>query len=192
MIRINLLGDQRAAALRERHALVLRLFGMAGFIAIVLAGSLLTGWVLQQRLDALHDIERMKTMELDSLAGRLSQMDGLKQRLDALRTEQATIRHLQARRERPTRMLQVLSQEIDPLQLWLRGVRMDGQTVIVEGTGLSKDDILDLTSKLKQAGVFRDATLVELVADSTPDVPVLRFTLNMQMNGDLVNDADTL
>jgi type IV pilus assembly protein PilN len=80
------------------------------------------------------------------------------------------------------RLLDYLSQSLDPVKVWLSSVEGDAQ-VAVTGKALTNDDIVEFIKNLQQSKYFSSVTLQESVQALDEGVPVYSFKLTMTVKG---------
>ena len=80
----------------------------------------------------------------------------------------------------PVRLLDYLSQSLDPLKIWLTNV--DGDTQVgISGKALTNDDIVQFIRNLQQSGYFTDVMLEESRQSAEEGLIIYLFRLRMSV-----------
>src|SRR5438128_11274416 len=99
-----------------------------------------------------------KTVELASLKKKVAEVDDLEKKKRLLEDKNRIIEQLRKNQGGPVRLLDYLSQSLDPLKVWLTSVDGDSQ-VTVSGKALTNDDIVEFINNLQRSNYFSSVML---------------------------------
>lgn len=183
MIRINLLpGPRRKQAQPQWDVRAEALVGV-GLIVITLAGC----WVYSESLDS--DIEARQTDKLSKekqvalLKEQVKQVQDFEQRKKLLEDKNRVIDQLEKSRSGPVRVLDHVSQSLDPLKLWLVSMTLKGNNVELDGRALTKDDVVEFVNNLRRTDYFSTIRLIESRSAPEKNVNVYQFKLGLVPKG---------
>ena len=179
MIKINLLPVKRvpkAAPVDEAVvqialglALVAVFIGVCGYRWQMLADE-----VAQQTL-----VKEQKTTELAALRKKVAEVQHYEKNVTLLEEQNRLIEQLRKNQAGPVRLLDFLSQSLDPLTLWLTGVTETSPDITVDGRALSNDDIVEFVKNLQRANYFSSVLLEESRQTTEEGVTVYQFKLRL-------------
>lgn len=178
MVAINLLKGPQAhtARRRARAELFVGIFALACTVSV-------WGWVV---VDGGHAIQRLER-DIQEKQGRLALMEKTQDQVLALKEQRKTIvaeqKQLMALTNDPNgpiRLLSVLSQVVDPLDVWLRHLQTTEKKVVLSGFALSREDVVKLAKHLE--AVLGPVNVFETQADAAQPAR-LRFSMNMDAHG---------
>jgi type IV pilus assembly protein PilN len=184
MIRINLLGTERAAAKKKLTFQVGQKLTVGCSLILVLAG-LFIGWrywslarqgtqldtdiaTAQQEVQRLHSI-LVKVQEFEQRKAQLSQRVVL---IEGLRKAQTG----------PVHMLDQISRSLPPM-LWLTELKQVGPDVVIDGNSTTQTGVSDFVVNLESSGYFkRSVDIVGTASQPLPQPPgeLVKFTLRAQ------------
>lgn len=183
MIRINLLpGPRRKQAQPQWDVRAEGLVGV-GLIVITLAGC----WVYSEALDS--DIEARQTdkqgkeKQVALLKEQVKQVQDFEQRKKLLEDKNRVIDQLEKSRSGPVRVLDHVSQSLDPLKLWLVGMTLKGNNVELDGRALTNDDVVEFVNNLRRTDYFSTIRLIESRSAKELNVNIYQFKLGLVPKG---------
>ena len=144
MIKINLLPHREAKrkqAIQEFYAL-LGAGAIAGVVIVLTVGAYLSRMVTIQsdRNDAI-------SAEITVLDGKIREIATLKEEIEALKARQEAVENLQGDRNQPVYLMDALVKQT-PEGIYLRGIKQDGQRVVVSGYAQSNERVADFLRNL--------------------------------------------
>ncbi|GJL63151.1 MAG: hypothetical protein NPIRA04_18050 [Nitrospirales bacterium] len=157
MITINLLPRRPLPMRREAGGLHRSL--VLGIVSVLLSGTVCWGWgssLLEQR-DLVRQEKRSKEQMLSSMIAN-TQND--KKRLEAKGRQSRLMPHAQflakdsRRRNLPILILDEISQSLEPLDLWLLALSIEGDDVFIEGKALSHKAVGQFIQSLEESRMF--------------------------------------
>lgn len=123
-----------------------------------------------------------KTKELDVLKKKVEEVEGYEKKKLLLEDKIRVIEQLRKNQGGPVRLLDYLSQGLDPVKVWLTSMEGDTQVVVV-GKALTNDDIVEFIKNLQQSNYFSSVTLQESVQALEDSVTVYSFKISMTVKG---------
>ena len=184
MIKINLLPVKRAAK-KAKVAVDTAMFQLVVGLGIVLVFVGACGYRWQMLVDEVAlktQIKESKTKELDALKKKVQEVEDYEKNKRLLEDKNRIIEQLRKNQGGPVRLLDYLSQSLDPLKIWLTSVDGDAQ-VAINGKALTNDDIVQFIRNLQQSGYFTDVMLEESRQAPEEGLIIYQFRLKMSVKG---------
>ena len=184
MIKINLLPVKRAAK-KAKVAVDTAMFQLVVGLGIVLVFVGACGYRWQMLIDEVAlktQIKESKTKELDALKKKVQEVEDYEKNKRLLEDKNRIIEQLRKNQGGPVRLLDYLSQSLDPLKIWLTSVDGDAQ-VAINGKALTNDDIVQFIRNLQQSGYFTDVMLEESRQAPEEGLIIYQFRLKMSVKG---------
>lgn len=184
MIKINLLPVKRAAKKAKSPAdEAMMQLGIGLGVALIFIGACGYRWqMLVDDVAQQTQLKENKTKELEVLKKKVQEVEDYEKKKRLLEDKNRIIEQLRKNQGGPVRLLDYLSQSLDPLKVWLTSVEGDAQ-VTVAGKALSNDDIVEFIRNLQQSNLFSSVTLQESVQSLDEGVTVYSFKLTMAVKG---------
>lgn len=182
MIKINLLPVKRAAKKVKRPAdEALMQLGIGLGVTLIFLGACGYRWqMLVDEVAQQTQVKAAKTKELEELKKKVQEVEDFEKKKRLLEDKNRIIEQLRKNQGGPVRLLDYLSQSLDPLKVWLTSV--DGDTdVTVLGKALSNNDIVEFIRNLQQSNYFSLVALQESVQTLEESVTVYSFKLNVKV-----------
>ena len=180
MIKINLLPVKRAG--KKTKAPVdeaLMQLGIGLGVVLIFLGA--CGYRWQSNVDEIAlqtQLKESKTKEVEALKKKVQEVEDYEKKKLSLENQVRIIEQLRKNQGGPVRLLDYLSQSLDPVKVWLSNVEGDAQ-VTVTGKALTNDDIVEFIKNLQQSKYFSSVTLQESVQTLDEGVTVYSFKLTM-------------
>jgi len=184
VIKINLLPVKRAAK-RAKVPVDTAMFQLVVGLGIVLVFVGACGYRWQMLVDEVAlktQIKESKTKELDALKKKVQEVEDYEKNKRLLEDKNRIIEQLRKNQGGPVRLLDYLSQSLDPLKIWLTTVDGDAQ-VAINGKALTNDDIVQFIRNLQQSGFFTDVMLEESRQAPEEGLIIYQFRLKMSVKG---------
>ena len=184
MIKINLLPVKRAAKKTKSPAdEAMMQLGVGLGIALIFVGACGYRWqMLVDELAQQTQVKESKVKELDALKKKVEEVESLDKKKRFLEDKIRIIEQLRKNQGGPVRLLDYLSQSLDPVKVWLASVEGDKQ-VTVAGKALTNDDIVEFIKNLQQSQYFTSVTLQESVQSLEDGITVYSFKISMTVKG---------
>ena len=177
MIRINLLPGPRAKAVQKQQHL--RTEVAIGIAALVLTLGMCAyfSWSLDREIENRQQEKQEKEKQLAVLKEKVKQVQDFEEKKKLLESKNRVIEQLQLSRAGPVRVLDFVSQSLDPLRIWLIRLQLKGQEVEIEGRSRVRGVI---------SNAAEDAVTVE-----TADAKSLRIPYDVIVRGNLIDEGLT-
>ncbi len=184
MIKINLLPVKRAAKKAKTPAdeAMMQLGVGLGVILIFLGACGYRWQMLVDEVTFQTQAKATKTKELDALKKQVEEVEGYEKKKRLLEDKIRVIEQLRKNQGGPVRLLDYLSQGLDPVKVWLTSMEGDTQVMVV-GKALTNDDIVEFIKNLQQSNYFLSVTLQESVQGQEDGVTVYSFRISMTVKG---------
>jgi len=184
VIKINLLPVKRAAK-KAKVPVDTAMFQLVVGLGIVLVFVGACGYRWQMLVDEVAlktQIKESKTKELEALKKKVQEVEDYEKNKRLLEDKNRIIEQLRKNQGGPVRLLDYLSQSLDPLKIWLTSVDGDTQ-VAINGKALTNDDIVQFIRNLQQSGYFSDVMLEESRQAPEEGLIIYQFRLKMSVKG---------
>jgi type IV pilus assembly protein PilN len=184
LIKINLLPVKRAAKKIKTPAdEAMMQLGIGLGVALIFLGACGYRWqMLVDEVTLQTQTKETKTKELDALKIKVQEVEDYEKKKRLLEDKVRIIEQLRKNQGGPVRLLDYLSQGLDPVKVWLTSVEGDAQVVVV-GKALTNDDIVEFIKNLQQSNYFSSVTLQESVQSLEDGITVYSFKIGMAVKG---------
>ena len=178
MIRINLLG-QKAKKGKRQWDVRFELFAAVAIVALTVGGCLYYSSSLDSELEAKELEKQEKTKHLTLLKDKVKQVQDFEQKKKLLEDKNRIIDQLEKARAGPVRVLDHVSQSLEPLNLWLVRLTVKNNIVELEGKALTNDDVVEFLNNLRRAEYFSNIKLLETRSGSEGKTSTYQFRVSM-------------
>jgi len=184
MIRINLLstGPKAKRATPQYDVRAQALLGV-GVVAITIAGCWWYSAALDSEIEALQEQKQTKETQIVQLREQVKQVQDFEQKKKLLEDKNRIIDQLEKSRTGPVKVLDHVSQSIEPLKLWLTRLGMTADSIELEGKALTNDDVVEFANNLRRTEYFTGINLQESRAVVENKVNVYQFRLAFRLKG---------
>ena len=181
MIKINLLPSTRAQKAATINETAVQIgIGLAIMVAVLGASGyrwhMLESQIAQQTL-----VKENKQKEIEDLKKQVAEVEYYERNKQLLEDKNRIIEQLRKNQAGPVRLLDFLSQSLDPLKVWLISVEETSSDISVSGRALSNDDIVEFTKNLQQVNYFSSVLLEESRQTNEEGVTVYQFKLKLKV-----------
>jgi len=183
MIRINLLPGPKGRKAKPQYDVRAQAMLGAGLVVVTLAGCWWYSSALDEELEARQTEKSEKTKQVASLNEQVKQVADFEQRKRHLEDKNRIIDQLEKSRVGPVKVLDHVSQSLDPLKLWLVRVGVNGQNIDLEGRALSNDDVVEFVNNLRRTDYFTNIDLQESRSAVESQLSVYQFKLAFRLKG---------
>jgi type IV pilus assembly protein PilN len=184
LIKINLLPIKRAVRKVKAptdEALMQIVIGVG--VVLVFIGACGYRWqMLSDEVETQKQVKVSKTKELDELKKKVLEVEDFEKKKRLLEDKNRIIEQLRKNQSGPVKLLDYLSQSLDPLKVWLVSVEGDNQ-VTVSGKALTNDDIVEFIRNLQRTAFFSTVNLDESVQGIDDGVTIYSFKIKMTVKG---------
>jgi type IV pilus assembly protein PilN len=177
MIRINLLPGPKGRKAKPQFDVRAQALLGVGVILIVVAGCWWYSASLESEIEARQEEKRDKEQQVAQLTEQVKQVQDFERRKKLLEDKNRIINQLEKSRMGPVKVLDHVSQSLEPLKVWLTKLGMSSNTVEVEGKAVSNDDVVEFVNNLRRTDYFTDINLQESKAAVESKINVYEFRL---------------
>lgn len=152
-------------------------------VALIFLGA--CGYRWQMLVDEIEQqtlTKESKVKELDGLKKKVQEVEDYEKKKRLLEDKIRIIEQLRKNQSGPVRLLDNMSQSLDPVKVWLSSVEGDTQVTVV-GKALTNDDIVEFIKNLQQSNYFSSVTLQESVQSLEDGVTIYSFKISMTVKG---------
>jgi type IV pilus assembly protein PilN len=181
MIRINLLTVPRARAVKRQWDVGLELASGIAVMLLMLAGWWFYGETLESEIANKQLEKQDKEKQLALLKDKVKQVQDFEQKKKLLEDKNRIIDELERARIGPVKVMDYVSQSLEPLKIWLVRVAVTGQSVDLEGRALTNDDVVEFVNNLRRADYFASIRLVETRSGTESKQNLYQFKLNLTL-----------
>ena len=183
MIRINLLPGPKGRKAKPQYDVRAQAMLGVGLVAVTLAGCWWYSSALDEELEARQREKSEKTKQVAALNEQVKQVADFELRKKHLEDKNRVIDQLEKSRVGPVKVLDHVSQSLDPLKLWLVRVAVNGQSIDLEGRALSNDDVVEFVNNLRRTDYFTSIDLQESRSAVESQLNVYQFKLGFRLKG---------
>jgi len=181
MIRINLLPGPKGRQAKPQYDVRAQALLGVGLVVITLAGCWWYSAALDTELEAKQAEKQDKEKQVAQLKEQVKQVADFEQRKKILEDKNRIIDQLEKSRVGPVKVLDHVSQSLEPLKLWLVRVGVNGQSIELEGRAMTNDDVVEFVNNLRRTDYFMNIDLQESKAATESQVNVYQFKLNFRL-----------
>lgn len=183
MIRINLLPGPKGRKAKPQYDVRAQAMLGVGLVVVTLSGCWWYSTALDEELEARQNEKSEKTKQVALLNEQVKQVADFEQRKRHLEDKNRIIDQLEKSRVGPVKVLDHVSQSLDPLKLWLVKVAVNGQNIDLEGRALSNDDVVEFVNNLRRTDYFTNIDLQESRSAVESQLSVYQFKLAFRLKG---------
>lgn len=184
MIRLNLLsaGPTTRNAKPQYDVRAQALLGV-GVLVITVAGCWWYSTALDSEIETLQEEKQTKETQIVQLKEQVKQVQDFEQKKKLLEDKNRVIDQLEQSRTGPVKVLDHVSQSIEPLKLWLTRLGVAGDAIELEGKALTNDDVVEFANNLRRTEYFTGINLQESKAAVENKINVYQFRLVFRLKG---------
>jgi type IV pilus assembly protein PilN len=183
LIKINLLPVARATKKVAFNEVQLQL--VAGVAAVlVLVGLCGYRWqMLSEEVVQQTQLREVKKKELVELKKKVAEVESYEKNKKLLENKNRVIEQLRKNQGGPVRLLDHVSQSLDPLKIWLTSVDDGGAQITLEGRALATDDVVEFVKNLQRSNYFSSVFLEESRQATEDGLGIYQFRLRVAVKG---------
>lgn len=184
MIRINLLstGPKSQKAKPQYDVRAQALLGV-GVVLIAVVGCWMYSAALDREIETLQEEKQGREKQIAQLKEQVKQVQDFEQKKKLLEERNRVIDQLEKSRTGPVKVLDHVSQSIEPLKMWLTKLGVASDMVELEGRALTNDDVVEFANNLRRTDYFTAINLQESKAASENKINVYQFRLTFRLKG---------
>lgn len=187
MIKINLLPVPRAKKGGSGQLdLRLELLGAGAILLFSVVGCFYYSSTLDAEIEAKTQEKADKDKQLTALKEKIKKVEDFEQKKKLLEDKNRTIDQLEKARGGPVRVMDFVSQSLDPLKLWLVSMSIKGNEVELEGRAITNDDVVEFVTNLRRTDFFSTIRLAETrsaTEGKEGKTGLFQFKLNLSVKG---------
>jgi type IV pilus assembly protein PilN len=183
MIRINLLPGPKGKKAKPQYDVRAQALLGVGVIMITLAGCWWYSAALDSDLEAQQEEKQGKEKQVAQLKEQVKQVQDFEQKKKLLEDKNRIIDQLEQSRLGPVKVLDHVSQSLDPLKLWLTKLGIASEVIEIEGKALTNDDVVEFVNNLRRTDYFTGINLQESKAAVENKINVFQFRLVFRLKG---------
>jgi type IV pilus assembly protein PilN len=181
LIKINLLPVKRAKKAAPVDVALVQI-GVGLLVVVVALG--VCGWrwqMLTSEVAQQTTVKQNKKKELEELKKKVAEVEDYEKNKKLLEDKNRIIEQLRKNQTGPVRLLDFLSQSLDPLKVWLTTVDEATPEVTIGGKALSNDDIVEFIKNLQRMNYFTTVFLEESRQATEEGVTIYVFRLRLKI-----------
>lgn len=184
MIKINLLatGPKARKAKPQWDVRAEALLGV-GVLAITMTGCWVYASSLDDEIQAKQNEKQSKDKQVAQLKEQVKAVQDFEQKKKQLEDKNRIIDQLEKSRTGPVKVLDHVSQSLNPLKVWLVRMNLKGNNVELEGRAMSNDDVVEFVNNLRRTDQFGTIKLMESRAGQDNKLNTYQFKLDLSMKG---------
>ena len=183
MIRINLLSGPKTRQAKPQYDVRAQVLLGVGIILVTLAGCWWYSASLENEIEARQEEKQQKEKQLAQLKEQVKQVQDFEQKKKLLEDKNRIIDQLERSRVGPVKVLDHVSQSLEPLKVWLTRLGVSSDTVELEGKALTNDDVVEFVNNLRRTDYFSGINLQESKATVENKINVFQFRLAFRLKG---------
>jgi type IV pilus assembly protein PilN len=183
MIRINLLSGPKTRQARPQYDVRAQALLGVGIILVTLAGCWWYSMSLDDEIEARQQEKQEKEKQVAQLKEQVKQVQDFEQKKKLLEDKNRIIDQLEQSRVGPVKVLDHVSQSLEPLKLWLTKLGLSADAVELEGKALTNDDVVEFVNNLRRTDYFSNINLQESKALVENKINLFQFRLAFRLKG---------
>jgi type IV pilus assembly protein PilN len=183
MIRINLLPGPKTRVAKPQYDVRAQGLLGVGVIIITLAGCWWYAASLESEIEARQEEKRDKEKQVAQLKEQVKQVQDFEQKKKLLEDKNRIIDQLEQSRMGPVKVLDHVSQSLEPLKVWLTKLALSSDAVELEGKALTNDDVVEFVNNLRRTDYFSGINLQESKAAVENKINLYQFKLAFRLKG---------
>lgn len=183
MIRINLLPGPKGKKAKPQYDVRAQALLGIGVIVITLAGCWWYSASLDSELEVQQEEKQSKEKQVAQLKEQVKQVQDFEQRKKLLEDKNRIIDQLEQSRLGPVKVLDHVSQSLEPLKVWLTKLGIASDVIELEGKAMTNDDVVEFVNNLRRTEYFTAINLQESKAAVENKINVYQFRLVFRLKG---------
>lgn len=183
MIRINLLSGPKTRQTKPQYDVRAQVLLGVGVILVTLAGCWWYSASLDAEIEAKQEEKQEKEKQVAQLKEQVKQVQDFEQKKKLLEDKNRVIDQLEKSRMGPVKVLDHVSQSLEPLKVWLTRLGVINDVVEVEGKALTNDDVVEFVNNLRRTDYFSAINLQESKAAVENKINLYQFRLAFRLKG---------
>lgn len=181
MIKINLLGVERAKRSRKPIEIPLQMMGAVALTIGLLAAMGYVWWYLSDQARDLTQQTVTLNAELAALKVKVKEVENYEQNKKTFEEKIKIIEQLRKNQSGPVHLLEEISRSL-PDRVWLMALSEQGGKIDLEGKAVTNAEIVDFINTLKTSRYISDILLIESRQVSEAGIAVYNFKLKCTLS----------
>lgn len=183
MIRINLLPGPKGRTAKPQYDVRAQALLGIGVLLVTIAGCWWYAASLDEAIQVRQEEKQGKEKQIVQLKEQVKQVQDFEQKKKLLEDKNRVIDQLESARVGPVKVLDFVSQSIEPLKVWLTNLKLSTDSVEVEGKALTNDDVVEFVNNLRRTDFFANINLQESKAAVENKINIYQFKLAFRLKG---------
>ena len=183
MIRINLLPGPKGRTVKPQYDVRAQALLGVGVLLVTIAGCWWYSSSLDEVIEARQEEKLAKEKQVVQLKEQVKQVQDFEQKKKLLEDKNRVIDQLESARVGPVKVLDLVSQSIEPLKVWLTNLKLSAENVEVEGKALTNDEVVEFVNNLRRTDFFANINLQESKAAVENKINIYQFKLAFRLKG---------
>lgn len=181
MIKINLLQTPRVRKRRGQADVRIEAAAAVALAGLAFGSCLYYSGALSDDIAGLEIGMQEKNRQVAVLTQKAIKVSDFEKKKTLLEKKNQIIDSLEKSRTGPVKVLDSISQSLDPLKLWLVRLGVKGKKIDLEGRALQNDDLVGFVNNLRRGDVFENIHLVEIRSKMESKAKIFQFKLTMDL-----------
>ena len=183
MIRINLLPGPKGHKAKPQYDVRAQALLGVGLLFITLAGCWWYSTSLDEEIAARQAEKLDKEKQVAQLKEQVKQVSDFESRKKVLEDKNRIIDELEKSRVGPVKVLDHVSQSLEPLKVWLMRVAVTANEIELEGRAATNDDVVEFVNNLRRTDYFTNINLQESRSAVENQLNIYQFKLGFRLKG---------
>lgn len=183
MTKINLLRAPHGRGAKQQRDLQIEAGVAVGVLILTIGVCGYASITLDREVEAIELEKQQKQKQLTVLKEKAKQVQEFEQKKKLLEDKNRAIEQLRKDQEGPVRILDYVSQSLEPLKLWIVRLHAKGKEVEVEGRALTHDDIAEFVTNLRRTDYFDSVRLLETRSGNEGKITLYQFRMGLTQKG---------
>lgn len=183
MIKINLLPVARATKKVALNEVQLQLGAGLAAVLVLVALCGYRWQMLSEQVVHQTQVKESKQKELADLKKKVAEVENYEKNKKVLENKNRVIEQLRKNQGGPVRLLDQVSQSLDPLKIWLTSVDDGGSQIVLDGRALATDDVVEFVKSLQRSNYFSSVLLEESRQGTEDGLSIYQFRLKIAIKG---------
>ncbi len=183
MIRINLLPGPKGRTAKPQYDVRAQVLLGVGVLLVTIAGCWWYSASLDEAIEVRQEEKVAKEKQIVQLKEQVKQVQDFEQKKKLLEDKNRIIDQLESARVGPVKVLDYVSQSIEPLKVWLTNLKLSTDNVEIEGKALTNDEVVEFVNNLRRTDFFTNINLQESRAAVENKINLYQFKLAFRLKG---------
>jgi type IV pilus assembly protein PilN len=183
LIKINLLPVARVTKKVAVSGMQLQVVAAIAAVLVLVALCGYRWQMLSEQVVQQTQSREGKKVELVELKKKVAEVENYEKNKKLLENKNRVIEQLRKNQGGPVRLLDHISQSLEPLKIWLTSVDDGGAQITLEGRALATDDVVEFVKDLQRSNYFSSVLLEESRQATEDGLGIYQFRLRLAVKG---------